>query len=1146
MLVAGLSAHRPFDDGYRSFVGLVAQQINAGLVEARARQLEHERMERLAELDRAKTAFFANVYTSARTTAEPTAPAESRTGHPFAGALARDAARWLADAGGARETPTDVTDDLLGPPGASGQARQGTILVADDNADMRAYLQRLLSPRWEVALAADGAAALEAALRLRPDLLLADVMMPGLDGFELLTRVRAQPALAQLPVVLLTARAGAEAAIQGLLAGADDYIAKPFSPRELLARIQAAVERARAEAALRASEERLRHVLDGMGEGFGLLAPDFTILEHNREALRMDGRAREEIVGRSHWDAFPETERSELGQLLKRAMAERVPVSLEHHYAWEAERALWLEMRAYPTADGSLAVFWRDVTERHEAQDALRQSEAKYRTLFETMDEGFAIMELVRDGQGQVVDLIYREVNQALERQTGLRDVLGKSVLETMPTYDPSRLQQYQHISDTGESSRTEYGVPDLRRWFRSTHMRVGGAGSPLVASVFEDITERKRQEQRQRFLLTLSDALRPLADADDIQETSARVLGEHLGATRAFYFTAERDEHSGGYVHVIRRDYCRHPDMPSLVGRHPQPAAGENGYALLAHGEKLVVQDVNQHAGVTSEYLASYRARGIRSFIAVPLMKGGRYVAAFGVNDAAPRDWTADEIALVEETTERTWAAVERARVEEALRESEERLRALVENLPGGAAFIVDRELRYRLAAGEALHAAGVDPQEYLGKTIFEALPPDLVASYAPHYRQALAGEAFLHEHAAHGRAYISRGTPLHTARGEVYAVLAVSYDISDRKHAEAALRASEERFRTVTDAVPQLIWANDATGQATYFNRRWYAYSGLSEEQSLGPGWQAIVHPDDAPASVERWRQALVAGEVFESEYRLRRADGVYRWHLGRNVPLRDEDGTIIGWFGTATDIEALKLAEAARQESAILRRLAAAQEEERLRIARDLHDQLGQLITGLLLRVKHLEEPARGTAVAPLLPPVQALAIDMAKEAHRIAVNLRPTALEDVGLVPALERLVADWGRQTTVPAAFASSGLEQGRFPRPVEVALFRVVQEALTNVQKHADATQVSVIIEPRGNQIVLIVEDDGRGFAADAALGDPGQQRLGLLGMRERLARVGGTLEIESSPGSGTSVFARIPLTRSDSASSPVCRDLDP
>ena len=160
-----------------------------------------------------------------------------------------------------------------------------------------------------------------------------------------------------------------------------------FDLFDVLAR-QAAdlIERGQSERALRMSEERLRGVLNGMGEGFELLAPDFTILEHSREALLLNGRPREEIVGRSHWEVYPGTGQSELGRLLKKAMADRAPVSLEDRYTSERERRRWLEMRAYPIADGALAVFWRDVTDRKEAEQALRESEEKYRILVESID----------------------------------------------------------------------------------------------------------------------------------------------------------------------------------------------------------------------------------------------------------------------------------------------------------------------------------------------------------------------------------------------------------------------------------------------------------------------------------------------------------------------------------------------------------------------------------------------------------------------------------------------------------------------------------------------------------------------------------------------------------------------------------------
>jgi PAS domain S-box-containing protein len=140
---------------------------------------------------------------------------------------------------------------------------------------------------------------------------------------------------------------------------------------------------------------------------------------------------------------------------------------------------------------------------------------------------------------------------------------------------------------------------------------------------------------------------------------------------------------------------------------------------------------------------------------------------------------------------------------------------------------------------------------------------------------------------------------------------------EISVRERAEAALRGSEDRLRTLADAVPQIIWANDADGPASYFNRRWYDYTGLTYEQSVGLGWEAIVHPDDAPVSKRKWQQAFAASESFDCEYRLRRADDAYRWFIGRNVPLRNLDGHISGWFGSATDIQDLKEAQAVAQE-------------------------------------------------------------------------------------------------------------------------------------------------------------------------------------------------------------------------------------
>jgi PAS domain S-box-containing protein len=306
---------------------------------------------------------------------DPASPDEfvARRGQPYVD----EVMRWLPASAPSRE---EVVQDAerSGPGSAAPVLHAGRVLLADDNADLRDYVGRLLQNRgYSVDAVPDGQAALSALRARRPDLLLTDVMMPKLDGLGLLAAVRADPHLADIPVIMLSARAGEEAQVEGLQAGADDYLAKPFSARELLARVGANIEVARlrreASASVRESEARLRGVLEGMTEGFGLLDRDFRIVEMNAEGCRLDNRPRHELVGKLHWEAYPGSEHSELGQLYKRAMRDRQPVALEHYYVWADGHQAWLDMRAYPTEDGGLAIFWRDVTDRRRAQDELRE-----------------------------------------------------------------------------------------------------------------------------------------------------------------------------------------------------------------------------------------------------------------------------------------------------------------------------------------------------------------------------------------------------------------------------------------------------------------------------------------------------------------------------------------------------------------------------------------------------------------------------------------------------------------------------------------------------------------------------------------------------------------------------------------------------
>jgi PAS domain S-box-containing protein len=291
-----------------------------------------------------------------------------------------EALRWLPEAERPPEPVRVFASDSVQAPHAG--PATGTILLADDNADMRDYVRRLLGQRYEVRTVTNGTDALAAVRRHPPDLILTDVMMPGIDGFELLRELRASQSTATIPVILLSARAGEDARIEGLEAGADDYIVKPFTARELLARVGAhlalscmrrdSAERERnLRAEAEAAHERTTTILESISDAFIALDPDWRFTYLNAEAERTIGASRQEIVGRAYWDVFPAVIGTNLEVQYRTTMTERTSGRLDYYHApWQR----WYENRVYPSKDGGLSVFYQDITQRKQTEEAMRRA----------------------------------------------------------------------------------------------------------------------------------------------------------------------------------------------------------------------------------------------------------------------------------------------------------------------------------------------------------------------------------------------------------------------------------------------------------------------------------------------------------------------------------------------------------------------------------------------------------------------------------------------------------------------------------------------------------------------------------------------------------------------------------------------------
>jgi PAS domain S-box-containing protein len=444
---------------------------------------------------------------------------------------------------------------------------------------------------------------------------------------------------------------------------------------------------------------------------------------------------------------------------------------------------------------------------------------------------------------------------------------------------------------------------------------------------------------------------------------------------------------------------------------------------------------------------------------------------------------------------------------------------------------------------AFEAL--TGWPPSQWIGKLFYELIHADDLPSVIHKFERILQGESLPLSEARiltrSGEYKVVECLETREAtKNRAVGVLGIARDITDRRTAEQALRESEQQFRQVVENIREVFWMSDPSkGTMLYISPGYQEIWGRTCESLYASprSWLDSIYPDDRRRIFEASHTKQMDGS-YNEEYRIVRPDGSIRWVYDRAFPIRDPSGAVYRIAGIAEDMtERKSLQDKIRDSNEALGslaiRLQTIREDERTRISMDLHDQLGQALVTTKFYLQWMDQALSAGNFSDVLPVWQSrlkLVIQemdtMLVAVQKICFDLRPAELDQLGLVAALKQQVQVFADRTGIACA-TEVHVDDTKIPSEQSTALFRILQEALTNIAKHAAATQVKIDLTEENGLARLHVEDDGIGIQ-ESKIHD--EKSLGLLGIRERLRPLNGQLHIAACQGRGTTLVVLLPL----------------
>lgn len=444
-------------------------------------------------------------------------------------------------------------------------------------------------------------------------------------------------------------------------------------------------------------------------------------------------------------------------------------------------------------------------------------------------------------------------------------------------------------------------------------------------------------------------------------------------------------------------------------------------------------------------------------------------------------------------------------------------------------ASIFLDRQLKIKRYTPHATEIFRLVPTD-IGKPLAQVKRYFSTEDFLADAEKSLTSpHVFEHEIALEDkRIFSARFAPYYSDNDEIDGVVLTFFNITESKSSEEAFQKLEERFRLILECITDYaVITTDINGIINGWNTGAVNAFGWTSKEIIGKSCEILFTPEDrqSGSSKRQMQISLENGIAHDRRWHIRK-DGTRFFASGTVSPIISRE--FEGFIKITSDQTARVEADKVRREKEMLQKLVRAQEDERRRIARDLHDELGQQLTALRLKLEDIKNSCENSDdLCAKIDAVQLVAKSLDDGVDFLAWELRPAALDDLGLYAALNKYANEWSRYAGIAMRLLPSNIKKVRFEPQIETNLYRIAQEAINNTHKHARASEVEIQLERRSGQIILIIADDGIGF-------DPNSKKLpttgiGLIGMQERAALIDGTLQIESAPGQGTTIFVRVP-----------------